>query len=87
VAVAFTATRELFPLEIAGTAVGLVNLFPFLGGALVPPVMGAMLEDQAKSAVGYAPQAYASVFLLYVGFGLIALVAACFITETMKKPK
>ena len=49
VAVAFTATKELFPVEIAGTSVGLVNLFPFLGGAVAPPILGAVLEAQAKS--------------------------------------
>ncbi len=32
--IGFTAAKELFPLEIAGTSVGTVNLFPFLGGAI-----------------------------------------------------
>jgi sugar phosphate permease len=86
VAVAFTAARELFPLEIAGTAVGLVNLFPFLGGAVVPPVLGAILEAGGKTASGYSPQAYASAFLLYVVFAFIALVAAACVRETMEKP-
>lgn len=85
VAVAFTATKELFPVEIAGTSVGLVNLFPFLGGAVAPPILGAILEAQEKTAVGYSAEAYSKAFLLYFVAALIALAIACFITETMKK--
>jgi sugar phosphate permease len=85
VVVAFTAAKELFPVEIAGTSVGLANLFPFLGGAIAPPILGAILEAQEKTATGYSAQAYSKAFFLYFIFALIALVAACFITETMKK--
>ena len=33
VVIGFTTAKELFPVQIAGTATGLVNLFPFAGGA------------------------------------------------------
>jgi MFS family permease len=85
VVVAFTAAKELFPVAIAGTSVGLANLFPFLGGAIAPPILGAILEAQEKTAAGYSAQAYSKAFFLYFIFALIALVASCFITETMKK--
>ena len=85
VVVAFTSAKELFPVEIAGTSVGLVNLFPFLGGAVAPPILGAILEAQEKTATGYSAEAYSKAFLLYFLFALLALAAACFITETMKK--
>ena len=85
VVVGFTSAKELFPVEIAGTSVGLVNLFPFLGGAVAPPILGAILEVQGKTATGYSAQAYSRAFLLYFLFALIALGIACFITETMKK--
>jgi len=85
VVVAFTSAKELFPVEIAGTAVGLVNLFPFLGGAVAPPILGAILEAYGKTATGYSAEAYSKAFLLYFIFALIALGAACFVTETMKK--
>jgi sugar phosphate permease len=65
VIVAFTAAKELFPVEIAGTSVGLANLFPFLGGAVAPPIVGAILEAQEKTAAGYSAQAYSRAFLLY----------------------
>ncbi len=84
VVVAFAAAKELFPLEIAGTSVGLVNLFPFLGGAVAPPILGAVLELHAKTAAGYSALAYSRAFLIYFFFALIALVSACFIEETMQ---
>jgi MFS family permease len=84
VIVAFTAAKELFPVEIAGTSVGLANLFPFLGGAVAPPIVGAILEAQEKTAAGYSAHAYSRAFLLYFIFALIALVASCFLTETLK---
>ena len=85
VVVAFTSAKELFPVEIAGTSVGLANLFPFLGGAVAPPILGAILEVQEKTATGYSADAYSKAFLLYVFFALIALGASCFLTETMKR--
>jgi sugar phosphate permease len=44
VVVGFTTTKELFPVQIAGTSTGLVNLFPFAGGALFQPFLGYLLE-------------------------------------------
>lgn len=85
VVVAFTLAKELFPVEIAGTSVGLANLSPFLGGAVAPPILGAILETHEKTALGYSAQAYSKAFLLYFLFALIALGLACFVTETMKK--
>jgi sugar phosphate permease len=85
VVVAFTSAKELFPVEIAGTAVGLVNLFPFLGGAVAPPILGAILEAYGKTPKGYSAGAYSKAFLLYFLFAVIALGAACFLEETLKK--
>jgi sugar phosphate permease len=44
VVVGFTTAKELFPVAIAGTSTGLINLFPFAGGAVMQPVLGAVLE-------------------------------------------
>lgn len=83
VVVAFTSVKELFPVAIAGTSVGLVNLFPFLGGAVAPPVLGAILESYGKTGAGYAAAAYAQAFRVYFFLALIALGLACLVTETM----
>ena len=43
VVIGFTIAKELFPVRIAGTATGLVNLFPFAGGAVFQPILGYAL--------------------------------------------
>ena len=86
VVIAFTSGKELFPVEIAGTAVGLVNLFPFLGGAVMQPVVGMVLEAQGRTAAGtFSPETYGKAFLLYFFASLIALAAALLSKETLKR--
>jgi sugar phosphate permease len=83
VVIAFTSTKELFPVEIAGTSVGTVNLFPFAGGAVFQPLMGRLLDWYPKTASGgYAVEAYSCVLLLLVGACVIALVASLLLKET-----
>ncbi len=83
VVVAFAAAKESFPVEMAGTAVGLVNLFPFLGAAIMQPVVGVVLELHEKSPTGYTTQAFGHAFLLYFISSAIALCAACMIQDTI----
>jgi sugar phosphate permease len=85
VVIGFTAVKELFPVRIAGTAVGLVNLFPFLGGAVMQPVIGLALDMQGRGPEGYSAEAYGSAFFLYLVSAVISLVAAFFIKETMPR--
>lgn len=87
VVVGFTTCKELFPVEIAGTSVGLVNLFPFMGGAVMQPVVGMVLESWGKGPAGYPAQAYSQAFMLFVACAVIALVAAFLIKETMPVKK
>ena len=84
VVIGFTTAKELFPVEIAGTAVGLINIAPFLGGAIMQPVLGMILEAQDKTPAGYSAQSYGNAFLIYFFLALFALVAAFFIKETMQ---
>ena len=59
VVIGFTATKELFPVEIAGTSVGTVNLFPFLGGAVFMPFLGNILDRYPRDAMGvYSLEGY-----------------------------
>jgi sugar phosphate permease len=83
VIVGFTAAKEMFPVKIAGTAVGLINIAPFLGGAVMQPVVGMILEAHGKGAAGYSAQAYGNAFSVFFVSALIALGAAFFIKETM----
>lgn len=83
VAIGFTSAKELFPVEIAGTSVGAVNLFPFLGGAVFMPLLGKILDAYPKnSAGGHSQEGYSALlFFLFIS-ALAALLASFFIKET-----
>jgi sugar phosphate permease len=83
VVVAFACAKELFPLEMAGTSTGMVNLFPFTGGAILQPALGALLQMQSGQAAVYTVEAYGSALWVYVGCAVLALAACLFIRETL----
>ena len=81
----FTITKELFPMEIAGTSTGLVNLFPFLGGAIFMPLLGRVLDAYPKSDTGgYPLEAYAMLILILLGASVVSLVCTMLTKETFK---
>jgi sugar phosphate permease len=83
VIVGFTTTKELFPVEIAGTSVGTVNLFPFLGGAVFMPMLGKILDAYPKTASGgYSFEGYATLLLILLVSAVVALICTLFMKET-----
>lgn len=87
VVIGFTVIKELFPIQIAGTATGLVNLFPFAGGALAQPLVGYILERHGKVEGAFTLAGYQQAFLFLWVCSLIALAASFFLKETLAKPK
>ncbi len=86
VIIGFTTTKELFPVEIAGTSVGTVNLFPFLGGAVFMPLLGWVLDAYPKSqSGGYSVEAYSMLLLILLGAALIALICTFLMKETFSE--
>jgi sugar phosphate permease len=86
VIMAFTTTKELFPVQIAGTSVGAVNLFPFLGGAVYMPLLGRILDAFPKTpAGGYCLEAYQLMFLVLTFSSVASLVCAFLMKETFQK--
>jgi len=85
VVIAFTATKELFPTAIAGTSTGTVNLFPFLGGAVFQPLLGAILDKVGKGGGVYPASAYGWVFSACLIAAVIAFIAILFMKETFPK--
>lgn len=86
VVIGFTTVKELFPVAIAGTSVGTINLFPFLGGAVFMPLMGKILDHFPRTAAGiYTPEAYTCLLSVLAGAALLALVCTFFIHETCGK--
>lgn len=82
VTIGFTIAKEMFPLAIAGTATGLANIFPFLGGAIFQPVLGYILDAHGKANEIYTIAGYRAAFLVLVLCAAIALVSSIFIKET-----
>jgi sugar phosphate permease len=83
VVIAFTTTKELFPVEIAGTSTGMVNIFPFLGGAVFMPLLGRILDGYAKSVDGAYPlEAYKVLLTVLFVSSLVALACTFLMKET-----
>ena len=82
VTIGFTTNKELFPIAISGTATGLINLFPFAGGAFFQPVAGALLEHYGKQNGIYTIQGYTAMFLLLLGASIVAFFSSLLLRET-----
>jgi MFS family permease len=85
VVIGFTTTKELFPVQIAGTSTGLVNIFPFAGGALFQPFLGYLLERPGKVGDTFSLIGYKQAFLVLFLCGLVAFLACLFLKETLVK--
>jgi len=85
VAIGFTTAKELFPVKIAGTATGLVNLFPFLGGAVFQPLLGYALESHGRVEGMFTLAGYRQAFLLLFFCGFVSFLASLCLKETMKR--
>jgi sugar phosphate permease len=83
VVIGFTTTKELFPVQIAGTSTGLVNLFPFAGGALFQPLLGYVLERAGRVGMAFAVSGYKQAFLILFVCGRISFLACLFLKETL----
>jgi sugar phosphate permease len=86
VVIGFTSNKELFPVQMAGTATGLVNLFPFAGGAVFQPVLGLVLEHYGRTGSSFAVAGYHHAFVLLFVCAAVAMTASLFVKETLKKP-
>ena len=79
----FTIIKELFPMEIAGTSTGMVNLFPFLGGAVFMPLLGRVLDAYPKSDTGgYSLEAYSMLIIILLGASVLSLICTFLTKET-----
>ncbi len=78
-------TKELFPPGVAGTAVGLVNLFPFLGGPFYQVIFGAVLSAGAKAGGVYPVTSYQGIFLICLVSAMISMVIALLFRETLSR--
>lgn len=85
VIIAFTGTKELFPLEIAGTSVSCVNLFGFVGGVVYQPLIGYFMDIAGKVDGKYLPQGYNTTFLLLFVTSIVFLLSALCVKDKLKE--
>eukprot|EP00769_Ergobibamus_cyprinoides_P000397 gnl/Ergobibamus_cyprinoides/1391.p1 GENE.gnl/Ergobibamus_cyprinoides/1391~~gnl/Ergobibamus_cyprinoides/1391.p1 ORF type:complete len:239 (-),score=105.25 gnl/Ergobibamus_cyprinoides/1391:65-781(-) len=77
----YTTVKELFPVALAGTAVGALNIFPFLICAICQTVHSAILKSIGGDSdpTGHA---FAVSWAIMGVFGVLALVLAIASRET-----
>jgi MFS family permease len=78
-----TVSKELFPIAISGTAVGAINLFPFVGAAFFQVLIGAVLTPPGMGRGQYTTTGFRYMFLICLAGGIISLVAAFLVKETL----
>ncbi len=76
-------SKELFPVSISGTSVGVVNLFPFAGAAFFQILIGAVLTAQSRGPMQYATAGFRHMFLICLAGGALSLAAALILKETL----
>ena len=83
--IAFTMVKELFPVSLAGTAVGVANIFPFIGGAIYQPVLGVILENAGRDAAGnFIIQGYRDAFWFLTATAVLLLLLCLTLKETYR---
>jgi sugar phosphate permease len=83
VVIGFTTAKELFPVRMAGTSIGLINLFPFAGGAVFQPLLGYVLERHGKVDGAFTLAGYEQAFLILFACSVAAFLATLFLRETL----
>ncbi len=56
--------KDLFPLNIAATAMAWLNFFSIMGSAVLMSIFGKLMELYPRSDHGYPPEAYEFCFLI-----------------------
>jgi sugar phosphate permease len=82
--IGFTMAKELFPVRMAGTATGLVNLFCFVGGAISQQLLGVILEHHGRIDGAFTHDGYRTAFLVLFTSAMLSLLAALLTKETFE---
>lgn len=73
--IALTKVQEDFPPEIVGTATGMINIYSYIGTALLQLASGWIMETQAPGQAAYGIGQYASMFILFMAMFVTAFSA------------
>ncbi len=82
--VAIVTAKELFPDEIAGTSMGMINLFPFIGAIAFQPLMGFVLDRAGIAHGAYPLFAYRQMLWIYFITSIFAFLSILKCKETFR---
>jgi MFS family permease len=83
----FAIAREVTPIKIAGTTIGLLNMLVMVGGIIFPPIVGKLLDvfwigTMVDGARVYSAHAF-TIALSVLPIGIVlGIVAMMFVRET-----
>jgi sugar phosphate permease len=78
---AVTINKENYPVRMAGTATGLMNLFPFAGGGIMQPLLGYLLERNGTVDGAFTTAGYSQAFLVFFAAAAFSLPLALLFRE------
>jgi len=87
ITIGFACAKESLPLRLTGTASGVCNMGPLVGGMLLQPAVGWMLDRNwpgtlANGARTYDAVAYQAGFGLIFGAIVVSVILISFLRET-----
>lgn len=85
VVVGYSAIKDSFPIQISGTATGILNIFPFAGAALGQPLIGWYLDSVGSVGGRYPVEAYSAAFKVCLLSLFIAFMASTLVKETFPR--
>jgi sugar phosphate permease len=85
VVVGYSAIKDSFPIQISGTATGILNIFPFAGAAMGQPLIGWYLDVIGPRGGPYSVDAYSTVFKICLLSLLAAFAASVLVKETFPR--
>lgn len=85
--IGFAFNKESVPARLAGTASGVCNMGPLMGGMLLQPAVGWILDRHWQGGLEngvrvYGAEAYQAGFLMIAGWIALSLVLSIFSKET-----
>ena len=85
--IGFAWAKESVPLRLVGTASGMCNMGPLMGGMFLQPAVGWMLDQRWNGAIEsgarlYDATAYRAGFALMFGAALVATIILSFARES-----
>ena len=85
--IALAKIQDEFPSEIVGTATGMINIYCYIGTALLQLVSGWIMEWQAPGQRSYQLPQYSVMFMLFMTMFICALIAVIFCLRSEERTK